>query len=58
MSSKKKEAPIIPSPSVEQLELYLEKWSSDGNENYKEQEKALNKLFFDLFPFSVLLKKG
>lgn len=50
MSSKRKEAPIIPSPSVEQLELYLKKWSSDENENYKEQEKALNKLFFELFP--------
>lgn len=38
----------VPTPSVEQVEHYLEKWET--LENYRLQEKALNKLFFELCP--------
>ena len=38
----------IPKPSIEEVESYLKKWHS--LENYDYQEKALNKLFFELCP--------
>ena len=38
----------LPAPSIKQLEYYLEKW--DNIKNYDYQEKALNKLFFELCP--------
>lgn len=38
----------LPEPSIEQVEYYLEKW--DSLENYRLQEDALNKLFFELCP--------
>lgn len=38
----------IPDPSIDQVEIYLEKWNS--LENYRLQEDALNKLFFELCP--------
>ena len=49
----------IPKPSTEEVESYLKKWSS--LENYDYQEKALNKLFFELCPnnkdiSSILIK--
>lgn len=39
---------IIPTPSVVEVEKYLNKW--DSLENYVLQENSLNKLFFDLIP--------
>lgn len=45
-SEEQKEA--IPSPTVEQVELYLRKW--DGLEDYRLQEHALDKLFLELCP--------
>lgn len=45
---RKKIAVDVPIPSIEQVELYLEKW--EGLENYRLQEDALNKLFFGLCP--------
>ena len=49
----------IPKPSIEEVESYLKKWNS--LENYDYQEKALNKLFFELCPnnkdiSSILIK--
>lgn len=49
----------IPKPSIEEVESYLKKWHS--LENYDYQEKALNKLFFELCPnnkdiSSILIK--
>lgn len=38
----------VPSPSSEQVDYYLEKWRE--LENYRLQEDALNKLFFELCP--------
>jgi hypothetical protein len=38
----------VPTPSIEQVELYLRKW--DDTEDYRLQEKALEKLFFELCP--------
>ena len=38
----------VPTPSIEQVDFYLEKW--DGLENYHLQEDALHKLFFELCP--------
>jgi len=38
----------VPSPSNEQVDYYLEKWIE--LENYRLQEDALNKLFFELCP--------
>ncbi|WP_295158519.1 hypothetical protein [uncultured Brachyspira sp.] len=40
----------LPKPSVENAEYYLEKW--DKNEMYVYKEKALNKLFFELYPYN------
>ncbi|QIK87080.1 hypothetical protein G7061_01920 [Erysipelothrix sp. HDW6B] len=37
---------VIPSPTVEQVGIYLTKW--EGLENYHLQEDALNKLFLEL----------
>ncbi|MGI6671252.1 MAG: hypothetical protein ACOX58_06755 [Christensenellales bacterium] len=45
---KKKMDIDVPNPSIEQVEIYLTKW--DGLENYRLQEDALNKLFFELCP--------
>lgn len=45
---KKKIDVEVPDPSVDQVEFYLEKWK--GLENYRLQEDALNKLFFELCP--------
>ena len=39
---------ILPVPSVEQVEYYLAKWA--GMEDYRLQEDALNRLFFELSP--------
>ncbi|WPC24708.1 hypothetical protein N4239_02650 [Brachyspira hyodysenteriae] len=49
----------IPKPSIEEVEYYLKKWRT--LENYDCQEKALNKLFFELCPdnkdiSSILIK--
>lgn len=38
----------IPSPTAEQVELYLREW--DGLEDYRLQEDALDKLFLELCP--------
>ncbi|MHB1154148.1 MAG: hypothetical protein ACYCWE_20450 [Eubacteriales bacterium] len=48
---KNKVSVIVPNPSNDQVELYLEKW--DGLENYRLQEDALNKLFFELSPKNI-----
>jgi len=49
VNTRKKKMEIdVPNPSIEQVEFYLEKW--DGLENYRLQEDALNKLFFELCP--------
>ena len=45
---KEKTKITIPTPSVEQIEIYLKKWES--TENYSLQEQALNKLFCELCP--------
>ena len=45
---RKKIAVDVPNPSIKQVEFYLEKW--EGLENYRLQEDALNKLFFELCP--------
>ena len=39
---------VVPKPSVEQIEYYLEKWKK--LEDYHFQEDALDKLFFELCP--------
>lgn len=38
----------IPKPSATEVDKYLKKW--DSLENYVLQEKALDKLFFDVYP--------
>ncbi|MCD6436599.1 MAG: hypothetical protein J7L15_09515 [Clostridiales bacterium] len=47
-SRKKKKEIDIPDPSINQVEIYLKKWKE--LENYRLQEDALNKLFFELCP--------
>lgn len=42
---------IIPTPSKEEVEKYLSLWES--LENYRLQESALNKLFFDTYPNNI-----
>lgn len=44
----KKQLPDIEQPSSEQVEYYLQRW--DEQENYKLQENALDKLFFETYP--------
>ncbi len=44
----KKNMFFLPTPCVEQMEYYLQKW--DGLENYHLQEDALDKLFIGLCP--------
>ena len=39
---------IIPKPSVSEIEKYLKSWKN--LKNYKLQEEALDKLFFELLP--------
>lgn len=41
----------VPNPSIEQVELYLEKWKNQ--EHYRLQEHALNKLFIELCPKNI-----
>jgi len=41
----------IPSPSVEQIDIYLKSW--DSLENYVLQESSLRKLFTQTYPFNV-----
>lgn len=58
-SSKKRFDVDVPGPSNEQVELYLAKW--ENLENYRLQEDALNKMFFELCPkntdvIDILLK--
>lgn len=48
---KNKKVVAIPTPSIEQVEIYLKKW--DNLENYRLQEKALYKLFIELCPNNV-----
>ena len=45
---KKTQISTIPTPSVQEVERYLNQW--DERENYVLQENALNKLFFDTYP--------
>ena len=47
-NNKRKIKVDVPSPSIEQVDLYLDKWVE--LENYRLQEDALNKLFFELCP--------
>lgn len=51
--SNKKFDIVIPTPSIEQVDLYLKKWTE--LENYRLQEEALNKLFLELCPENVEL---
>lgn len=44
----KKNTVFLPTPCVEQIEYYLQRW--DDLENYHLQEDALDKLFIDLCP--------
>ncbi len=44
----RKNTVILPTPCVEQIEYYLQRW--DSLENYHLQEDALDKLFIDLCP--------
>lgn len=44
---------IVPKPSKEQVNLYLNKW--DNLENYSLQENSLDKLFFELCPNNTSL---
>ena len=44
---------IVPKPSKEQVNLYLNKW--DNLENYSLQEDSLDKLFFELCPNNTSL---
>ena len=44
----KKQLPNIENPCPDQVEYYLQLW--DKQENYKLQEKALDKLFFNTYP--------
>ena len=41
----------IPVPSIDQVEIYLQRWNN--LENYRLQEDALNKLFIELCPKNV-----
>ena len=41
----------IEHPSIEQVEFYLKAW--DEQENYVLQEHALDKLFFDTYPYNT-----
>lgn len=52
--AKNKEEIIIPKPSIEEVEDYLEKWKC--NEEYCTKEKALNKLFFEICPKNTDIK--
>ena len=47
----KKTDKYVPRPSMEQVEYYLEQWNK--MENYRLQEAALNKLFFELAPMNT-----
>lgn len=47
----KKNIALLPTPCPEQVEYYLRKW--DNLENYRLQEDALNKLFFELCPKNI-----
>lgn len=47
-NNKRKVKVDVPSPSSQQVDLYLKKWIE--LENYRLQEDALNKLFFELCP--------
>lgn len=38
----------LPKPSVEEVQIYLDKW--DGLDNYVMQENSLDKLFFETYP--------
>lgn len=58
-SRKKRFDVEVPNPSNEQVDLYLSKW--ENLENYRLQEVALNRLFFELCPkntdvIDILLK--
>jgi len=46
-----KPSPLLPSPSVEQVEHYLAQW--DSLEDYHLQEDALDRLFFTLCPVNT-----
>lgn len=51
----------MPKPSIKQVKKYLKKWNSLDKGKYYCQEKALNKLFFELCPYnkdvnSILIK--
>jgi len=51
----------LPKPSIEQVEHYLSKWES--LDDYRDQEKAIEKLFVDTFPkntdiLEVLIKSS
>lgn len=46
--ARRKELPPIPTPSVHEVEFYLEEWQR--LENYSLQEAALDKLFFLMVP--------
>ncbi len=48
VSPKREPRVDVPKPSKNEVCAHLEKW--DGLENYTLQEKALNKLFFQVFP--------
>lgn len=45
------EALQIPTPSIEQVDIYLKKW--DSLENYVLQESSLRKLFTQIYPYNV-----
>jgi len=46
----KKSKVNVPRPSIEQVEMYLKRWSD--LENYSLQESALDRLFFELCPLN------
>ena len=46
--------PFIPKPSTKEVDKYLEKW--DDNEEYRDKEKALKKLFLKLCPKNTDIK--
>ena len=49
--SGRKTLPNVEHPCPEQVELYLQRW--DEQENYKLQENALDKLFFETYPINT-----
>ena len=49
--SGRKPMPNVEHPCPEQVELYLQRW--DEQENYKLQENALDKLFFETYPINT-----